>query len=53
MDMTDGELIIKQTEKAVKHAIISEIRNEINIGVTLEVTEYLDGLIDRLINLKI
>ena len=53
MDMTDGELIIKQTEKAVKHAIISEIRHEINIGVTLEVAEYLEGLINRLENLKI
>lgn len=53
MTVTDGELLITQTEKATKHAIISDIRNDIDIGVNIEVADYLKGLIERIENLKV
>ena len=60
MTVTDGELIITQTEKATKHAIISEIRNDKfnievakDIGVNIEVADYINELIERIENLKV
>jgi hypothetical protein len=53
MNVTDGELLITQTVKATKHAIISDIRKDLDIGVNLEVYNYLQGLIERIENLKV
>lgn len=53
MNVTDGELLIIQTEKATKLAIISDIRKDLNIGVNIEVFDYLHGLIERIENLKV
>ena len=53
MNVTDGELLITQTEKATKHAIISEIRKDIELGERKEIADYLDDLIERIENLKV
>lgn len=53
MTVTDGELLIKQTVKATKYAIIGNIRKDLDIGVNIEVYNYLHGLIERIENLKV
>lgn len=53
MEMSAYDKVENLAVKNAKNAIISEIRNEINIGVTLEVAEFLDGLIDRIRNLEV
>lgn len=53
MTVTDGELLITQTEKATKYAIINDIRKDLDIGVNIEIFNYLHGLIERIENLKV
>ena len=50
---SNGEMIAIQTEKAVKYAIISEIRKDIGQGYSQDLEAYLNGLIINIEKLKI
>lgn len=53
MEVTDGELLVTQTERATKYAVISEIRKDIELGECKEIADYLNDLIKRIENLEV
>ena len=52
MEMTDGELAVTQTEKAIINKITSELWHEIALCDSKEIKEYLEGLIMRIEKIK-